>query len=85
MPAIFQESEAYYVLGIERGSSGLKEVRVPSKSRSDAREPRVYAQRQYVVPPASPAKRFEPHERPGAPAQPRMPSAGCSRRGPPLA
>jgi VWFA-related protein len=50
VPEIFGESEAYYVLGVERGTSGRTdgarsiEVKVGSKGL------RVYAQRQYAAP-----------------------------------
>ena len=51
VPAVFRESEAYYVLGVERGLSDRPdspraiEVKVTGKGR------RVIAQRQYLAPP----------------------------------
>ncbi len=62
VPAIFQESEAYYVLGIERGTSGLKEDTRSIEVKVARRGARVYAQRHYVLPPASPGATAEPQK-----------------------
>jgi uncharacterized protein (TIGR02217 family) len=81
VPAIFQESEAYYVLGIERGTSGRQEDTRSIEVKVARRGARVFAQRHYVLPPASPNATAEPQKSVG-PATPQealnrlLPSAG---------
>ena len=81
VPAIFQESEAYYVLGIERGTSGRQEDTRSIEVKVARRGARVYAQRHYVLPPASPNATAE-SQKPVGPATPQdalnrlLPSAG---------
>ncbi len=81
VPAIFQESEAYYVLGIERGTSGRQEDTRSIEVKVARRGARVYAQRHYVLPPASPNGTAEP-QKPVGPATPQdalnrlLPNAG---------
>jgi len=65
VPAIFQESEAYYVLGIERGTSGRPEERRSVEVKVARRGVRVYAQRHYVLPPAQPGVGVVPQVPPG--------------------
>ncbi len=54
VPAIFRESEAYYVLGIERGVSDRPERPRSIEVKVGRKDLRVFAQRQYVVPSAQP-------------------------------
>lgn len=51
LPAIFQESEAYYVLGIERPPSGKDDALRDVEVKVGRRGMRAYAQRRYAVPP----------------------------------
>lgn len=81
VPAIFEESAAYYVLGIERGTSGRQEDTRSIEVKVARRGARVYAQRHYVLPPASPNGTAGP-QKPVSPATPQdalnrlLPSAG---------
>jgi hypothetical protein len=50
IPEIFLESEAYYVLGFERGTRGLPDARRRIEVKVGRKGVHVYAQRQYVVP-----------------------------------
>ncbi len=52
VPAIFRESEAYYILGIERGTSSRPDLTRSIDVKVGPKGLRVYAQRQYVLPPA---------------------------------
>lgn len=70
VPAIFRESEAYYVLGIERGTSGRVEDTRSIEVKVARRGTRVYAQRHYVLPPAQPAATVA-SQVPSGPATPR--------------
>jgi VWFA-related protein len=65
VPQIFRESEAYYVLGIERGTSGRPEERRSIDVKVARRGARVYAQRHYVLPPAQPGVGVVPQLPPG--------------------
>jgi VWFA-related protein len=53
VPAIFRESEAYYVLGIERSSSGRPDRERTIEVKVARRGLRAYTQRKYVPPPAA--------------------------------
>jgi len=84
VPAIFRESEAYYVLGVERGTSDRPdspraiEVKVVKVGRRDLR---VHAQRHYMLPPGGKAASAVTQAS-GPPASPQealnrlLPSAG---------
>ena len=52
VPEIFRESEAYYVLGVERGVSDRPDARASIEVKVGRKGLRVHAQRQYVLPPA---------------------------------
>ena len=52
VPAIFRESEAYYVLGVERGASDRPEKPRSIEVKVGRKGLRVIAQRQYVLPSA---------------------------------
>jgi VWFA-related protein len=67
VPAIFQESEAYYVLGFERGASDRPNSPRSIEVKVGPKGLRVYAQRQYVVPADQPNASASPAGR-GAPA-----------------
>jgi VWFA-related protein len=67
VPAIFQESEAYYVLGFERGASDRPNSPRSIEVKVGPKGLRVYAQRQYVVPADQPNAAVSPAG-PGAPA-----------------
>jgi VWFA-related protein len=51
IPEIFRESEAYYVLGFERGTRGLPDARRSIEVKVGRKGVQVHAQRQYVQPP----------------------------------
>ena len=52
VPAIVRESEAYYVLGFERGTNGRPDAPRDVEVKVARRGVRVVAQKQYVLPPA---------------------------------
>jgi len=52
VPEIFRESEAYYVLGLERSAPERPEGMRSIEVKVDRKGVRVYAQRQYQLPPA---------------------------------
>ena len=51
VPEIFRESEAYYLLGVERGASNRPDSPRSIEVKVARKGLRVYAQRQYVLPP----------------------------------
>jgi hypothetical protein len=51
VPAIFRESEAYYLLGVERSATDRPDTSRSIEVKVGRKGVRVYAQRQYVVPP----------------------------------
>jgi VWFA-related protein len=53
IPEIFRESEAYYVLGFERGTRGPADARRSIEVKVGRKGVNVYAQRQYVLPAAA--------------------------------
>jgi len=54
IPEIFRESEAYYVIGFDAATPGQAEDRRTIEVKTNRKGLRVHAQRQYVVPAASP-------------------------------
>jgi hypothetical protein len=50
VPEIFRESDAYYVLGFERGTRGRPDARRSIEVKVGRKGVHVYAQRQYVLP-----------------------------------
>jgi VWFA-related protein len=53
VPAIFRESEAYYVIGFERGSNNPKDLIRSLEVKVGRKDVRVHAQRSYVMPSSS--------------------------------
>ncbi len=51
VPEIFRESEAYYLLGVERGASNRPDSPRSIEVKVGRKGLKVYAQRQYVLPP----------------------------------
>lgn len=68
VPAIFRESEAYYVIGFERGTANPKDVVRSIEVKVGRKGLRVTAQRSYVVPPS--ASGASPVAAPVAPSTP---------------
>ncbi len=68
VPAIFRESEAYYVIGFERGTANPKDVVRSIEVKVGRKGVRVTAQRSYVVPPS--ANGASPVAAPVAPSTP---------------
>jgi VWFA-related protein len=52
VPEIFRESDAYYLLGVERGASSRPDSPRSIEVKVGRKGLKVYAQRQYVLPPA---------------------------------
>ena len=53
VPEIFRESEAYYLLGVERGASNRPDSPRSIEVKVGRKGLKVYAQRQYVLPPTA--------------------------------
>jgi VWFA-related protein len=69
VPAIFGESQDYYVLAFEQGTRGPRDARRSIEVKVGRKGAHVYAQRQYILPPVQNAVSALPR-RPGAPAAP---------------